>query len=242
MKALIDLDILCYELGGAFEDNDGKTIDDPEDPAVMQRVNGKIESILRRVGADSWNGFLTDSASNFRLKVATLRPYKGHRKSEKPIFHSAIRDGLMKYPNVSMSEGQEADDDLGIYQAQNGTLPPDECETIICSRDKDLRMIPGWHFGWKMGNQKEYGPVYISELDGYKNFYSQMLTGDTSDNIPGLYGVGPKSACVKRVQEADNINEMHKIVMHEYKCRFDSEWLRFCRENSDLLWIRRESA
>ena len=239
MKALIDLDILTYELGGAFEDSSGRTITDPDDPAVMQRVYGKIQYILRRTEASGWQGFLTNSESNFRLAAATLRPYKGTRKSEKPIFHKTIRYKLNSMPNVSMSIGQEADDDIGIYQAENGKLPPEKCDTIICSRDKDLRMIPGWHFGWKVGNQKEYGPVYLSQLDCDKNFYCQVLTGDTSDNIPGLYGVGPKSACVKKVQACTTGLDMESIVIGEYKARFDSAWQRFYNENHELLWIRR---
>ena len=242
MKALIDLDILCYELGGEFEDNDGKTITDPADPAVMQRVHGKIGSILRTTSADSWEGFITESRSNFRIKVATLRPYKGKRQPDKPPFYYVIRGTLIGYPNVTVVRGQEADDALGIYQAKNGLLPPDECETIICSRDKDLRMIPGWHFGWNMGNQKQFGPEYISELEGLKLFYIQMLIGDPVDNIPGLYGVGPKSAYAKRVKQATSEVEMFNIVSTEYKCRFDSEWERFYDENYELLWIRRESA
>ena len=242
MKALNDLDLLCYELGGEFEDSSGRTISDPEDPAVMQRVHGKIESILRTVGADSWEGFITDSGSNFRIQAATLRPYKGKRQDEKPIFYNVIRDTLLTYPNVTLVRWQEADDALGIYQAKNGLLPPDECETIICSRDKDLRMIPGWHFGWKMGNQKQFGPEYISELEGLKLFYIQMLIGDPVDNIPGLYRIGPKSACAQRVRQATSEEEMYDIVSTEYKCRFDSAWQRFYNENHELLWIRRESA
>ena len=239
MKALIDLDILCYELGGAFENTDGVTVDDPDHPLVMQRVHGKIESIVHKVGADSWEGFLTDSPSNFRLKVATILPYKGHRKSEKPIFHWHIREALNKMPNVHMSEGQEADDDLGIYQYA-AWASDDRDETIVCSRDKDLRMIPGYHYGWKMGNQKEFPVTYISLVDGYKNFYQQMLTGDTSDNIPGLYGVGPKSSLVKKVRDCDQPEDMEKIVLKAYEDRFGFYAGLFYNENWNLLWILRE--
>ena len=239
MKALIDLDILCYELGGQFEDSDGALITDPEHSLVMQRVYGKIESIVHKVGADSWEGFLTDSKSNFRLEIATIKPYKGHRKTEKPLFYSVIREKLDAMPNVHMVVGMEADDALGIYQFSAWSYSHTD-ETIICSRDKDLRMIPGYHYGWKMGNQKEFPVTYIDMVDGYKNFYQQMLTGDTSDNIPGLYGVGPKSSLVKKVRECSQPEDMEKIVLKAYEDRFGFYAGLFYNENWNLLWILRE--
>lgn len=83
-------------------------------------------------------------------------------------------------------------------------------ETIICSRDKDLRMCPFWHYGWEHGNQPEFFPTYVERLGeitlsedkkkikgtGLKFFYSQLITGDTVDNIPGLPKGGPVLAAL----------------------------------------------
>lgn len=84
----------------------------------------------------------------------------------------------------------------------------DDHRTIIRTRDKDLRQCPGWHFGWELYNQPQFGPYLVDELGwiklsddrkkirgvGYKFFASQMITGDHVDNISGLSKAGPVAA------------------------------------------------
>jgi len=125
----------------------------------------------------------------------------------------------------------EADDACGINQTD---------KTIICSRDKDLKMIPGWHYGWPAGNQKEFGPKFITEVEALRNFYRQMLTGDPVDNIPGLWNVGTNASCVKQIDSFDSEVPMAEFVRREYEKRFGSYWELFMMENAKLLWIKRE--
>jgi 5'-3' exonuclease len=64
-----------------------------------------------------------------------------------------------------------------------------EPNSIICSIDKDLLQVPGHHWNWKRG-------VYsvIDEEEGRRSLYTQMLTGDTADGIPGIHKIGPVKA------------------------------------------------
>jgi hypothetical protein len=92
------------------------------------------------------------------------------------------------------------------YQYDGWGDPDRQYKTIICSRDKDVRQCPGWHYSWECGKQPSIGPIMVDELGhlvdknagkfnpltgkklplkvfgtGHKFFYYQMLTGDTVD-------------------------------------------------------------
>jgi 5'-3' exonuclease len=122
-------------------------------------------------------------------------------------------------------EGQEADDMLGImaYSMQVG-------EYSIASIDKDLDMIRGDHFNF-VKNQK----YFITEEQGIKNFYKQMLVGDRVDNIIGIKGIGPVKA-ERLLKECKSEAEMYLAVLEAYEGNAER-----VLENGRLLWIRRES-
>jgi DNA polymerase-1 len=98
--------------------------------------------------------------------------------------------------------GVEADDLIASYSHQ---LAEDGHDILIVSADKDLaqlvndrvhQMVPPPTANPKVG-WRELDPAAVEEKFGVKP--SQIadylaLIGDTSDNIPGLKGVGPKTA------------------------------------------------
>jgi hypothetical protein len=139
----------------------------------------------------------------------------------------------------------EADDAVGIAQYQNRFVVGGHLgkslgvDTVICSRDKDLHMIPGWHYTWPAGKQKEQPLWWQNETNALRCFYKQLLTGDPVDNIPGLYGVGKSSRLCSTVDECDIELEMFQVVAEAYRLRFGSYWDQFMGENGCLLWIKR---
>src|SRR5690554_7098255 len=114
MIALIDADILPYEYGGMVQ------LEDPDKPLeweiVRSMVDDRINQILEATKADSCSLYLTDSATNFRIDLATIKPYKGHRKTEKPYHWERIRQHLIDSWDAEVQYGIEADDRLGIEQ------------------------------------------------------------------------------------------------------------------------------
>lgn len=240
MRALADADILAYEFGNM------KQLEDPEKPLEWEitrsLVDDRINDIVAATGSESFSLYLTDSKSNFRNRIATILPYKAGRKQEKPYWWAAIRQHLIDEWGAEVQYGIEADDRLGIEQMK----PSDEsgvwinCQTVICSRDKDLHMIPGWHYSWQCGKQKER-LWFQDETSAIRCFYRQLLIGDRStDNIAGLYGVGANSQLVKRVESADEERVMFEIVFKAYQDRFGSYACMFMWENAALLWMLRE--
>jgi len=230
MRALVDADIFAYEYGN-FKDNETDELLAWE--ITRSLVDERIQQVLKAVEATSSSFYLTDSKSNFRNEVATILPYKGHRDTEKPPHWAAIRQHLIDEYDAEVCYGIEADDKCGIEQCTDKDL------TIICSRDKDMDMIPGYHYSWECGKQKEK-KWFVSELDGLKSFYKQLLTGDSTDNILGLFNVGSKAKCVQRIDTYEDEVDMFKEVYARYYERFGSYWYKMMLENAQLLWICRE--
>lgn len=214
-------------------------------------VQNKIQVILDAVKADKYHIYLSSQDEpTWRYEYATILPYKGQRQSEKPKHWKKIRYMLEKtYPTI-VAKGIEADDAMSIqqytdYYLTKKTYPEDSdsfqemCDTVICSRDKDLLMVPGWHYGWESGNQKEQSIWFQKELNGLKCFYKQLVTGDTVDNILGLYRVGAKSTLCQKIDKCTSEQDMYEIVFKAYQDRFGSYAEDFLVENGRLLWMQR---
>lgn len=228
IHALIDADRLAYSVGKAEHDDGSPLIWD----FVVERIDTNIQNQLQGSGASTRSLYLTsDDKSNFRFRVATIRTYKGNRSSEKPFWYEHIRRFLVDEYQAEIVFGMEADDRIGIEQC---TREPGS--TVICSVDKDLDMIPGKHFNEL---KPERGVYEISETTGLRNFYGQLLCGDSTDNIPGLYGVGRSSKLLDHLNSMDQELAMYAHVRAEYEKRFGNHWEIFLLENMKLLWIKR---
>ena len=177
--ALVDMDILVYRSGFAVErtevDDHGAKIKvvEPLENAIYL-VNKTLEKISDRTKCTGMVGFLSGS-TNFRDKIAVTRKYKD-RPSRKPVHYDALREHFLQFDGIYEVEGQEADDALGIHQKE---------DTCICTIDKDLDQVPGWHYNFV----KDEG-YFINEHEGQYHFHKQWLVGDSVDSIPGCPGIG----------------------------------------------------
>jgi len=196
MEALLDGDIYAFRVACTTE-NDNEAI-------AVYRVNEMIENTLAEVEASEYKLFFT-SPDNFRKHI--YPEYKANRTATKPKHLQFLRDYLVESWQGTVAEKMEADDYLGINQHEF---------SIICSIDKDLLQVPGKHYNFV---KKEF--YEVDEETGFRNFYTQLLTGDTSDNIKGIAGIGPVKA-KKALAEATNEYEMFCIVRDMYK---NDEWM-----------------
>lgn len=187
---------------------------------------------------------------NFRFEEAKKKEYKAgaNRNKDKPFHYNNIREYMLANYECVVAEGMEADDLLSVHQYARS----EQLDTIICSRDKDLRITPGMHYGWECGRQAQWGPKRVTEIGdlilknpnkvvgtGLKFFYSQVVTGDTVDNIPGCPGKGP-SAAHKLLHDAETEGQLFERVAELYKAKYDEEWRREMNEQCQLLWMIRE--
>lgn len=203
---------------------------------LIEKLNKKKEDKLQYI-------------PNFRDAKAITKPYKGKRSGDKPYHFDNLTHHILNQYNTKLAIGIEADDLICI----DHRLDPDH--TIICTRDKDLKMVPGFHYGWPLGNRPGFGPKKIDELGyleepakgkmiggGTKFFYAQLLMGDTVDNIPGLPKCGPVKA-YKLLNDCDSIDGLKQIVMSTYEEHFvdtETNWKDYFNEQASLLWIIRE--
>lgn len=227
--ALIDGDYLTYSCGFS-SDSLAKKAGEEREPLsyCLEGVRKTILKILDNTKATDYSIFLTGN-SNFREEVATTHKYKGNRDpTHKPIWYKEIKEYLINNWKAEIVEGYEADDAQAFTQLQ---CPED---TVICGVDKDLLMIPGDHYNWK---KDIYFSIDTLE-DGLLNFFSQLLTGDTTDNIKGLRGIGPKKA-EKILDGLTSSKDRLKAVGLWYAIKEDNPEERLV-ENAKLLWMMRE--
>jgi hypothetical protein len=269
LKCLIDTDVVLYEacFGGEYRDEDtGEKIVRDFEP-VASLFDQKIKEIEDACWADEDSDlFLTGNAfllrlenrkrkreglealplvPNFRFQVAKATPYKDKR-SERPYHYYNLLAYIHHHYSPLIAWGIEADDLLCIHQQRFLK----EESTIICSRDKDLRIMPGWQYGWECGSQPGFGPLLVDSLGtlghsekgkitgtGLKFFYSQMITGDKVDTIPGLPRGGPVMA-YKALSECETEVAMYRAVKALYEAK--GYGVDYFLEQAYLLWMVRD--
>lgn len=170
-------------------------------------------------------------------RVAEFEKYKAQRPPMPEDLRSqvGIIKDLVTAFNIPQFEldGFEADDLLGTiasimekrYEAsqrheKSKKISP-EIKTIIVTGDKDILQlvsdeavhvfIPG---RGKFSKDKEYSPADVVQKMGVKPEQIpdlKALMGDPSDNIPGVNGIGEKTA-VKLIQEFGSIESLYETV------------------------------
>lgn len=199
---------------------------------AIQAAKLLLEKIESRTEADASIIFLSGE-TNYRDRVATLKPYKGNRISEKPIHYEAVYNYLLENHICIIADDMEADDCLGIFQREN---------TICATIDKDLDMVEGQHYNWRKDEL-----YYVHPEDAKYNFYIQLLMGDRVDNIDGIPGVGIKTA--EKILHPTNLNvvfkgdkkeeQMYWATLCEYSKHYEKP-MEALIETARLLWIRRK--
>lgn len=221
---------------GAFSDVTIGTIPVPKSFEFARYCADKLlTSILEKFPLEPYKLYLTKLGGipNYRVASATIKPYKGNRK-EKPIFYEALSHEMQQWPNTVLVESREADDAMGCEQYKrycyNNWDP-----SIICSIDKDMKMIPGKHYNI---DTKVITDISLDQAD--LNFYKQLLVGDEAcDNIPHLLkGMGPKKVA-KTLKSCKNNWERWEACKKEYEKAKVGDAIY---EIANLIWIQRQDS
>ena len=221
--ALVDGDIVAYRCAASCEK---KGIVSESLEVCLFRIDDLMTRILHETAASSYVCFLTGS-NNFRYKVNP--EYKANRKdTPRPAYLQDAREYLITHWKAKIEDEQEADDAMGIYQTANEN-------TIICTIDKDLLMIPGKHFNFVSGVFKDQSP-----LEGTRHFYWQLIMGDRTDNVMGFDGIARQTVPKKlewamaELQDCQTEEAMFTLVQNMYN---DDERMLM---NGQCLYIRKQ--
>jgi hypothetical protein len=197
---------------------------------ALHNVNVLVERCLNDVDCTEFDAkfYLSGKGHNFRHEIATTRPYKGNRdEAHRPTHEDAIRKYIREKWETEVTDGIEADDALGI--AQTEIYGPQD--SVIISIDKDLDQIPGLKYNFL----QEVNYDVTDEEAEYK-FCHQMLTGDSTDNIPGLPKVG-KATANKALENLTSC-ELREEVVRQYASRSGKQdWWEYLQEQAALVWI-----
>ena len=221
-KVLIDGDIIAYRAAFSTEQMGSQDTRNKVDDLIEFILDSTV--LFPEIGLD-YSVYLTGKG-NFRDDIAKSYPYKGNRKSvQKPRHLQTARDHMESKYQAIISKGEEADDLIAKEAARL------DYKACVASIDKDMLQLPCWHFNIVRGDYLEVTP-----FGGIKFFYTQILTGDTADNIVGLFRVGPVKA-KKILEDAETEEDLWDCVVKAYDGNQDR-----VIENARLLWLRREEA
>ena len=201
-----------------------------------------------------------------------FKEYKAHRKKMPEELISQIpliREIINNYNIATCSkEGYEADDVIGTLAKE---AEKRDCDTIIVTGDKDAFQLISPHTKI-MTTVKGVTEVKIYDEEGIRKKYGVepkkivdilALKGDSSDNIPGVPGIGEKTAValikefgsvenilsnsdniskkslrekIKKYKDQIKISKMLATIIREVPIKYDFDSFKVKQPNYEELW------
>lgn len=148
---------------------------------VCESADRLITEMLFNTESDSYIGFFGRGHS-FRKEI--VPSYKENRsKLIKPPFFNELKEYISHRWCFNIIEKIEADDAVNItkiHYKDNG---------IICAIDKDILSLEGYHYNY---GKREF--VNTTKEEAELAFFTDMITGQSGDNVKGIPGLGPAFA------------------------------------------------
>jgi len=176
--------------------------------------------VLRRLKPDYVAVAWDKPKTNIRRRVELYPAYKAGRKPAPPDFYEQIPIlhellDAFGWPLYELDD-YEADDIMGTLALK---AKDEDIETLLVTSDMDLLQVVNGHtkvFALKKGlsNIELYSPDSFTAkygIDVNQFLDLKALKGDSSDNIPGVPGVGEKTA-VQLLQEYHTLDGIYEHI------------------------------
>lgn len=213
-------------------------------------------NIIDKTLCTDYVAYLTATNDTTSFRTLLYPEYKANRKSlVRPVHYQAVRDYLIETWKAEVVSEIEADDMVcqkqhEMYQGNYSGVSSTEFKmssyyapAVLVGIDKDLDQQPGLHYNYTKDSW-----YYVTEIEGLRNLYSQMLTGDRSDNIPRVKKGWKEKEALAKINVAKTEEELYDIVLMEHVKYYETDkfnnafvytfqdriqWL------GDLLYLRR---
>ena len=245
--AIIDADCFLFYAGYHYRDS----LNMLGELGAKDRVDNMLTRLLDNLQVTHYIGFFgMHGSENFRHRFATIKPYKGQRDSPawQEFFKPKIKNHYADKWGFYGVKDIEADDAVTIafHQLKN------DYDIVMIGEDKDANQL-GEFIQWNPRTKKL---IKHKQENGRKFFWGQCLTGDSTDNIPGVRGIGEGDKnhpdLTKEMVERGEISrnpdmitlwelenptedDMFQHVKRVYQRVYGEEWLYHLVENYTLL-------
>ena len=219
MIVLVDADSLvwssCYRQKENPEDDGWNEIEEAKskfDEVLMSIVN-KIEDDYEVEKVVMFSG----ARGNFRKHIT--KKYKANRIGrELPPCLNELQKYLKEHYKSIAGYGVETDDVVATYWT-NLTEVVGTRDVVIVSIDKDYKQLPCLIYNYHYKHRCYYD---ISEADARNFFWTQMISGDTADNVNYCKGYG-EAYCKKAFVDCLSDYSYMRVVFALYKKLYRSK-------------------
>mgnify|MGYP003969395825 FL=1 len=236
MKVIFDADSLIY--ASCFKKKDDREF--PEDlfetdvNVAFNKFEVSFERLLdfleEQVNVDEVV-FCNGSKNNFRKDISAT--YKLNRTQKRPEILPLLHDMVKLEYNSIYGDGVETDDVVATLWAEEVEKNGID-SVVIMSLDKDYKQFPCWFYDY---NYKKRELVKISEQEANENFYSQMIVGDSADNIKVCKGYG-KVYAQKLFKDAKNKYSLMNRTYRLYKQVYGDDAKAMFNQAKSLLTLK----
>ncbi len=225
---IIDCDSMVYECAHPGKDDWGNLLPDYEEDEYIiaegkltERILGVLNKIEEKYNIIDHHLCIKGS-SNFRYNI--YPDYKANRKDREI---PPVLDHLFQYLEDNFkairSHGYEADD--MVYTLSESI----DHQGIIVYIDKDLLQIPSLFYNFRTEEWR-----IMDSVEAKHSLAMQMLTGDASDGINFLKGIGPAKAS-KIIYMGMSDYQYIKAIYLTFKKYWGDEAKRMTKLSYDLL-------
>jgi len=205
-----------------------------EDEAYLNKCWFEFKKLMKSISDITFNDdYLMAVKGDENYRDTIYCDYKANRRkdpSKRNNFVPVLRMKAAQELNAVEAHGRETDDLLRIWAEQARAVGE---PYVIVSVDKDLDCIPGKHY-----NIKKNLFYDVSELYATRFFYQQLMSGDPTDNIPGIWKCGPKTA-ERALLNVDDEVEMQTIVVEAYITAYGENWYDMLLSNGKMLYLQK---
>lgn len=177
--------------------------------------------------------FLMAVSGNNNFRDDLYPDYKANRRAnpeKRNTFVPKLRTMAAQEGIAIRAHGREADDCLRIWAEESRKA---EIDFVVCSIDKDLKLIHGRHYVMNHN-------VLITVTKEYATrfYYEQLLKGDPTDNIKGIPRVGDAKAKAL-LEPYETEPEFQAVVIEAYKDYYGKDWREYLLGNGKLIYLQK---